>query len=75
MIIDLIKDVFVATGQRWKIEGVRLYPTENNIKGALDEAARLLYDKEVGTTCTVAGLHIEKTKNGHDVYAYVGDYK
>jgi len=74
MVIDLILEIFTATGRFWKADGKAITPTEDDVRAALDEAARILYAEEVGTSVTVGGLKIEKTETGHDVYAYVGQY-
>lgn len=75
MIIKLIDYVFTFTGRTWKIGGKDMEPTEDDIRKALDRAAELLYRMSVGDSLTVAGLHIVKTYDGHDVYVHVGEYK
>lgn len=72
--ITLILHVFAVTGRQWKIGDKRVSPTHNHIKGALDEAAKMLYAEKVGVTLQTGGLFIEKTKKGYDVYVHVGSY-
>ena len=75
MIIKLIDYVFTFTGRTWKIGGKDMEPTEDDIRKALDKAAEVLYSMKVGEGITVGGLHIIKTRDGQDVYVYVGEYK
>lgn len=75
LLIDLIHHVFVETGRRWKMGDAHLIPNEDSIQATLDEAARILYDREVGQSITMGGLVFEKTREGTDVYVYVGEYK
>lgn len=75
MIIKLIDYVFTFTGRTWKIGGEDREPTEDDIRKTLDKAAEVLYSREVGQSINMGGLIFEKTKDGTDVYAYVGEYK
>lgn len=71
-----IADHFQKNEFTWKLKGEGLVlPSETDILDALDEAARVLYDEEVGTQLEVGRLIIIKTHTGHDVYAYFGTYK
>lgn len=74
MIADLINHIFTETGHRWRVGGSLRIPDEDNIRLALDEAARLLYTEKVGATLTVGGLIVEKRDKGYDVYVRVGNY-
>lgn len=74
MITTLIRQVFKATGRQWKIGGSLTEPTENDMKKVLDSAADALYSKQVGSTFSMGGLHVEKTRDGFDVYVHVGEY-
>lgn len=74
MLTDLILYVFTTTGRFWSVGGKATTPTEDDVRKALDEAARVLYNEEVGTSLLVGGLNIVKHKAGYDVYVYVGDY-
>ena len=75
LITDLVNHIFVETGRRWKIGGAMLTPTEKDIEQALDAAAKMLYDEEVGSSLSVGGLIIEKTDNGFDAYVHVGEFR
>lgn len=72
--IDLIMRVFSATAREWRIGGELQAVTESDVRKALDEAASELYNREDGSTFTMGGLHIEKTRTGYDVYVHVGTY-
>lgn len=74
MLIDLILYVFTSTGRFWNVGGKATTPTEEDVRKTLDEAARLLYSEEVGTSLTVGGLHIIKHETGYDTYVYTGNY-
>lgn len=74
MIITIIHGIFQQTKRLWKVDGTLVAPTEDNIKKALDSAAKALYNEDVGSTFTMGGLHIEKAHKGFDVYVHVGQY-
>jgi hypothetical protein len=75
MLEALINEIFSKTRWTWKIGALNLIPDEDDIQRALDEAARQLYNEEVGTRLEVGGLIIEKRPRGHDVYVMVGSYE
>lgn len=74
MIVKLIDYVFTFTGRKWKIGGEYRVPSEDDVKKVLDSAADALYSKQVGSTFSMGGLHVEKTRDGFDVYVHVGEY-
>lgn len=66
---------FAKNGWTWHLKGDReVVPSPWEIEAALDEAARMLYNEEVGTQLEVGRLIIKKLHKGHDVYIYVGQY-
>lgn len=74
MLIDLILEVFAATGRFWNIGSKATTPTEDDVRKALDAAAQVLYSEDVGSSLLVGGLYIVKHEAGYDVYVYAGDY-
>lgn len=58
----------------WKVKDGYIYPNEEDITAALDEAARVLEPEGPGTRLEVGGLIIEKTYKGFDVYVFAGSY-
>ena len=76
MIERLIHYVFTQRDHRWHLKGGKeIVPSENDVEEALDEAARILYTRDIGDQLNVGGLIIEKRPIGHDVYVYVGNYQ
>lgn len=76
MINFLISQLFKQLGHTWTLtNGNVVTPTDNDVERVLDEAARQLYNEEVGSRLNVGGLIIEKRENDHDVYIYVGSYQ
>lgn len=72
--IDL-EELFEKHGWTWSITGEgRIVPNSSDIESAIDEAARVLYDKEVGAILEVGRLVIIKQANGLDVYVLAGEY-
>ena len=72
---DLAK-VFEENGWTWNLVGGQsTVPDALDIEAALDEAARLLYNEEVGTQLEVGRLIIKRLHNGFDVYVYAGKYE
>ena len=61
---------------KWKVKGhpEGVSPTDSDIAAALDEAARMLYNEQVGTTLQVGRLVIVKEHSGYDVYVMAGSY-
>jgi hypothetical protein len=71
-----IAEQFRKNQWTWNLKGGRtLVPEEEDIEAALDEAARLLYNEEVGAQLEVGRLIIRRLHNGFDVYVYVGQYE
>lgn len=56
-------------GDQWRI------PTEHDVRAALDEAARMLYDEPVGAQLEVGRLIIVKKNKGFDVYVMAGTFQ
>ena len=72
---DELAKTFSEKGWTWHLKGDRVVvPSADDIEAALDEAARLLYNEEVGAQLEVGRLIIKKLHRGHDVYVYVGQY-
>jgi hypothetical protein len=67
--------VFARNGWTWSVKGKgSIVPSEDEIERALDEAARMLYNEQVGAQLEVGRLIIKKKAKGHDVYIYVGPF-
>lgn len=67
---------FAKHGWTWNLrDGGTVIPDEEDIEQALDEAARLLYNEQVGTELEVGRMIIKKKHRGHDVYLYIGPYE
>lgn len=75
MIANIIADVFMRIGQTWRIGGMNLQPQEDEVEIILDEAAKKLYNEDLGARFEMGGLIVEKREGGHDVYCYVGSYE
>jgi hypothetical protein len=68
--------IFRKNGWQWHLKGDKwIIPDEEDILDALDEAARVLYDKNVGDRLEVGRLIIEKRPLGHDVYVFAGTFE
>jgi hypothetical protein len=70
-----IAKTFAENGWEWKLKRGTIVPSEEDVELMLDEAARILYDKEVGTQLEVGRLIVVKQTRGHDVYCFVGQYQ
>lgn len=76
MIESLISEIFQRIEHYWNIKGgKRVIPDDNDVERALDEAAKVLYNENIGERLEVGGLIIEKRPVGHDVYCYLGNYQ
>lgn len=75
MIEEIVSETFRRIGHVWKSTQGFFHPEEDDVRAALDEAARILYDRDVDTRLEVGGLIIDKRPDGHDVYVFVGNYK
>lgn len=74
--IDLIKYVFEKTDNVWSVKGKGfIMPDEADIQKALDKAAAVLYDGDIGDRLEVGGLIVEKREKDFDVYVRVGNYR
>jgi hypothetical protein len=71
-----LADIFEKNDWHWRIKGhpEGVVPGEEDIEQALDEAARLLYNEDVGAQLEVGRLIIKKKHHGFDVYCFVGPY-
>lgn len=70
-----IADTFQRNEWTWRLKDKGMVvPDEIDVGETLDEAARLLYDRPVGTQLEVGRLIIVKTSSGHDVYVFAGEY-
>lgn len=73
---DDIADIFKKNDWKWNIKGSGpIVPDVWDIEAALDEAARVLYNEEVGAQLEVGRLIIKKLPRGHEVYVYTGTYE
>lgn len=73
---DELAETFARHGWTWNLKGGRTtIPNAWEIEEALDEAARMLYNEEVGAQLEVGRLIIKKLPRGHDVYVYAGNYE
>ena len=66
---------FESKGWTWKLKDGTVTPTDEDVERALDEAARLLYNENVGAQLEVGRLIIVKKHRGHDVYVMAGTYE
>ena len=71
-----IAEHFADRDWKWRVKGhpEGIVPTDSDIAAALDEAARMLYNEQVGTTLQVGRLVIVKEHSGYDVYVLAGTY-
>ena len=75
MIADIVAGVFERIGHTWKTDQGDIVPSEQDVEQFLDRAAAALYDYSDGDRFESGGLIIDKTRHGHDVYVYVGNYE
>lgn len=75
MLIEELARRFRVNGWTWTIKGnPDIVPEDSDIRAALDEAVRMLYNEPIGAQLEVGRLIIQKKHTGHDVYMYVGEY-
>lgn len=73
---DDIAETFKKHQWVWHLKGgAYVVPEVDDVEAALDEAARLLYNEEVGAQLEVGRLIIRRLHNGFDVYVYAGQYE
>lgn len=72
-----LAEVFEKNGWKWNVKGSPegIIPDEEDIEAALDEAARILYNEQVGAQLSVGRLIIQKRHTGFDVYVFAGAYQ
>jgi hypothetical protein len=75
MIADIVAGVFERIGHTWKTDQGLIVPSEQDVEIFLDNAASALYTYSEGDRFESGGLIIERTKRGHDVWVYVGNYE
>ena len=75
MINTLVAEIFERIGHPWILDTGVIQPDEDDVEKLLDEAVVKLYDGQVGDRLEVAGLIVEKTSHGYDVFVYVGAYQ
>ena len=75
MIADIVAGIFERIGHTWKTDQGHIVPSEEDVAEFLDGAASALYTYQEGDRFESGGLIIERTKRGHDVYVYVGNYE
>lgn len=74
MLEKIISEWFRKNNWTWNLKSGTVSPSETDVEDALDEAARILYNENVGAQLEVGRLIIKKKHTGHDVYMYVGEY-
>lgn len=75
MIVDMVVEIFERIGLTWTIGGRTCQPTEDDVEKTLDEAVKMLYDRDMGQQLEVGGMIVEKRPIGHDVWVYLGNYQ
>lgn len=72
---ETISAFSVENGHVWKKGEVQSSPTPEDVRRALDEAAKRLYNGKPGDLLIVVDLLILKTERGYDAYVLAGNYK
>lgn len=69
-----LESYFLVKDYRWRIDGVLRFPNAEDIRLAIDEAKRRLYDEEPETQLEVGRLIIKKrSQDLYDVFVMIGE--
>jgi hypothetical protein len=72
---DFLADYFKQRKWEWSLAGRgHVTPNSEDMGLALDEAAELLYNLDVGAILEVGRLVVIKTNEGYDTYVLAGSY-
>lgn len=70
---DELESFFLVHDYQWKIDGIRRYPTADEIRQTIDKAMSDMYSESEGTQIEVGRLIIKKHDSGYAVYVLTGE--
>ena len=72
MIYDLIEEVHKSLGLEFSVGDELVSLDHEDYKQILEDAAKHLYSRDIGTQYERAGLIVQKTKTGFAVFSFIG---
>ena len=74
MLEEMIAEALQDTGRLWTLNTGKIVPMADDVRKVLDEAAKVLYDRDVGARFEAGGLIIEKRERHFEVFVHFGQY-
>lgn len=71
---EAVQRVLSSGGQRWKIDGQMVLPTESQIEDTIDSMVDTLISNPEASQIEVGGVIVARLEGHFDIYVRVGEY-